>query len=391
LDILTQLFLGLLIFGITFSNAIVEICIAFIILIFLIKRFLLKETKPPQTPINLILYIFCIIIFISFLRSAYYKESIRGIVRIIKYTLLYFSVVDFLSNDERRLGRFFWTIIYIAGFTFLNGIFQEFFGFDILRHRRIITADYLHRISASFVHPNDFGAYIISVLPLTSSFISRNISKRKKIILALICLLGLYCLVRTSSRGAWLGFLCGIILYFFFYKRQVSILIPIILILLIVISPHGLNRIASIFSLEKNTVWERVQLWAGTWNMVKEHPLLGFGINTFSDYFPKYKPVDYPDLRYTHNSYLQMWSEIGIIGLLVFLFIIFTIIGRVLHNLKNKVKAGFHGLILLGLLSGYIAFLIQSGLDTNLYSLVLVTLFWLMNAYLVALNKQIEQ
>jgi hypothetical protein len=55
------------------------------------------------------------------------------------------------------------------------------------------------------------------------------------------------------------------------------------------------------------------------------------------------------------------------------------------------VRTGLNGFVLLGLIAGYIAFLIQTGLDTNLYSLVLTTNFWIITAYIVSLNKNIEE
>ena len=208
--------------------------------------------------------------------------------------------------------------------------------------------------------------------------------------LCCLCHYYLYCLIRTSSRGAWLGIIIGLIVFFYFYNKKFTLLIPIILVLVISTFPNGLSRINSLFSGEKNSSWERTKLWEGTWNMIKEHPVAGFGINTFSDNFPKYKPKDYPDLRYAHNSYLQMWSEIGIIGLLAFLGLIFTTLWVVFRKIKKKIKTGFLGLVLLGLVSGWISFLIQAALDTNLYSLVLITNFWFITALIISLNNFIE-
>lgn len=381
----------LLLFGITFSNSATEIFAITIIALFIIKRISLKNFKPPKTPVNLILYAICAIVFITFLRSAYFSESVRGFIRIVKFILLFFALVEFFSEDEKRIKRIFWVIMAAACFTFLNGIFQSIYGFDILRHHRINDLDYLRRINASFIHSNDFGAYIIFVLPVSFCFFCSCLKKNQRIFLALNFLLGAYCLIKTSSRGAWLGFLIGLIVYFFFYKRRLSIVVPLAVVLFVMFSPHGLDRIKSLFVSEHNTVWERMQLWKGTWEMVKVHPFFGFGINTFSRYFHLFKPEIYPDLRYTHNSYLQMWSEIGIFGLLTYFGLIFTILVKTLRGMRKKLKKNLGGFILLGAITGYIAFLIQAGLDTNLFSLVLTTLFWVMTAYLVSLNKFLEE
>lgn len=391
LNILTEISVYLLMLGITISNSATEIFAVSVIGFFVIKRIVLKEYRPSKTPINLSLYILCAIIFLTFLRSAYFSESIRGCIRIIKFTFLFFALVEFFNGDMKRIKTAFWVIMAIACFLFLNGIFQSIYGFDFLRHKYLIKDDYLRRIQATFVHPNDFGAYIIFILPLTLCFFCSSIKRGQRAFLIINCIIGSYCLIKTSSRGAWLGFLLGIIIYFFFYKKKISAVVPLAIILFIVLSPHGIERLKSLFALEQNTVWERMQLWKGTWNMVKVHPFFGFGINTFSRYFLEYKPASYPDIRYTHNSYLQMWSEIGIFGLGAFLSIVFIVLKNALHNLRQKMTTGLEGLLLLGVLAGYIAFLIQSGLDTNLFSLRLTTLFWVMTAYMVSLSKFNEE
>ncbi|MDP2929176.1 MAG: O-antigen ligase family protein [Candidatus Omnitrophota bacterium] len=391
LNNITELTLWVLLLGSTFSNSLTEITIGIIIGAFILKKILCKKYSPPASPINLMLYILCGIVCVTFLRSAYFSESIRGFVRIVKFAFLYLALIDFFQSDAKRLKRTFWVLMIVACVTFLNGIFQSIYGFDFFRHKEIDKGDYLMRILASFVHPNDFGSYIIFILPLTFCFFSSSLKRNRRILLIINCLMGCFCLLKTSSRGAWIGFLIGVIIYFFFYKRKISIAVPLMVIFLIILSPNGFDRLKSLFTSEQNTVWERMQLWKGTWNMVKVHPFFGFGVNTFSRYFLEYKPVEYPDIRYTHNSYLQMWSEIGIFGLLAFLSIIFTVLRVTLRDMKKKIKNGLEGFILLGLVAGYIAFLIQSGLDTNLFSLVLTTLFWVMTAYLVSLNKFIEK
>lgn len=391
INILTEISLWLLLFGMTFSNSATEIFAITIIAFFVIKRILLKSFKPPKTPVNLILYAICAIVFITFLRSAYFSESIRGFIRIAKFVLLFFALTEFFSEDANRMKRAFWVIMTVACVTFLNGIFQSVYGFDILRHRQINDLDIFRRINASFIHSNDFGAYIIFVLPVTFCFLCSSLKNRQRALLVLNFLLGAYCLFRTSSRSAWLGLLIGLIVYLFFYKRKLSVVVPLAIVLFVMFLPHGFDRIKSLFASEHNTVWERTQLWKGTWDMVKVHPFFGFGINTFSQYFHLFKPKDYPDLRYAHNSYLQMWSEIGVFGLLAYLGLIFTVLVKTLRGMREKLKSGIYGFILLGAITGYIAFIIQSGLDTNLFSLVLTTLFWVMTAYLISLNKFLEE
>lgn len=388
-DYIAEFFFYLLVLGATFSNAFVDSAIGFVVFFFLIKRIILRDFKPPKTAINIFIYGLFFIILISLLRSAYFNDSLKGFIRIIKFPMLYFAAVD-LFVDKKRLARIFWVFMTVSLITFLNGIFQDIFSFDLFRHKQLISEEALRRLSASFVHPNDFAAYIIFFLPLAFSFLAPVKSGKARAFIILVLVLGLYCLLRTYSRGGWFGFFVGLSVFLFFYKRRLCLLAPVFALVFVLIMPQGYSRVKNIFAVEKNTIWERSQLWKGTIAMIKDHPIAGLGINTYSNYFPKYKPKEYKDLRYAHNSYLQMWSEIGIIGLACYLGLIFTVIFISLRRIKEKLKKGFPGICLLGAVSGYIAFLVQAGLDTNLYSLVLVSYFWAMNAYIFSLNKSLE-
>ena len=383
---LQEFFVWSLAFSITFSNAAVETSIGLIGLFFLIRLLFLKNSKFIHSKLHVFIYILAAITVVSFFRSAYPKDSFKGILRILKYSLLYFSLLDFFTQDKKRIFRFFWVLIAIAVFTFLNGVFQGLMGFSLLNFKELIKNDSLRRMSSSFVHPNDFGAYIITIIPLAFAFLCKELDKLKRWVLFFACLLGIFCLFMTASRSAWIGFIVAAYIYFLYYNKKIALAIPLVIFVFILFLPHGFHRVKEIFDLHSGTSWERVKLWQGAWNMIKAHPMLGLGINTFSRYFSQFKPSDYPDLKYAHNSYLQMWSEIGIAGLGIFLCLIATVLKSAFTKIKSiQIDGSLRNFMLLGLNSGYIAFLIQAGLDTNLYSLVLVTHFWVLTSLIMFL------
>ncbi|MDD5194105.1 MAG: O-antigen ligase family protein [Candidatus Omnitrophica bacterium] len=389
---LTEFFLYLLAFGVTFANSVVEVGAGFIIFCFILKRIILKDFKFKARPTVFALFLYFAWLLCSLFYSDYRQDSFERILRWLRYIFVFLALVDYFVEDEKRIKRFFWAFISIAVFTFINGIFQELTGFSILRHDRTVNPlDIMHRISASFVHPNDFGAYIITALPLTFVFMLRSLKNWQRALLIAACILGFYCLLKTSSRGAWVGFFVGIVIFASFYNKKITIAIPIALILVLLFVPGVRSRAMSLFSPEHNTVWERTQLWQGTIAMIKEHPIKGFGLNTYSKYFPIYKPADYPDLRYAHNCFLQMWAEIGLVGLLIFIGIIGTVFITVIRGLNKKKNKGFEGLLITASLAGYTAYLVQSALDTNLYSLALTFHFWVLTAYLISVNKILEE
>jgi O-antigen ligase len=75
----------------------------------------------------------------------------------------------------------------------------------------------------------------------------------------------------------------------------------------------------------------RQELWGVAWQMWQDHPLFGVGLNGFIDHAAEYVrdlgPLDFAEFlteepKYVHNTYLQLLTEAGLVGLLVFLGIV---------------------------------------------------------------------
>ena len=121
--------------------------------------------------------------------------------------------------------------------------------------------------------------------------------------------------------------------------------------------------------------------------MIKEHPVLGVGPNTYSINYVKYNPYkDGYGGGYTHNSYLQYTAEMGFLGLITLLWFLVTLFFRSLKNLK-KIKDPFYNALLLGILGGILAFLVHSFVDTNFHALQLITMFWFFVGFAIAIQK----
>jgi O-antigen ligase len=67
---------------------------------------------------------------------------------------------------------------------------------------------------------------------------------------------------------------------------------------------------------------DRLVIWRDAWTMIHSHLLFGQGLGTFQWTFPAVESVraDLP-ARYAHNDYLQVLSEMGIVGLALSLLV----------------------------------------------------------------------
>jgi len=130
-----------------------------------------------------------------------------------------------------------------------------------------------------------------------------------------------------------------------------------------------------------------VAIWKFTGMMIKDRPILGSGIGTYKYNTLKYQteffeqgenrsiyPYGFADKA--HNEYLQLWVELGTIGLAIFLWliIVYFVYGiRYLKREKNEQKQG----IIIGLMGAVVAFLVDSFFWFPLHLTTNVFLFWL--------------
>jgi putative inorganic carbon (HCO3(-)) transporter len=131
-------------------------------------------------------------------------------------------------------------------------------------------------------------------------------------------------------------------------------------------------------------------------NMIKTHPFLGVGVNTFVLNYSKYKlhnavfdpgNQDKADaIWYAHDSYLQMTAETGIIYFLVFLALLFMLFREGIA-FYCRTDHSFLKLCSLGIMLGLFAFLVHGLTETNLYYPKIAVLFWFQVALLMALMR----
>jgi len=385
LDKLILFFICISSVGLVFSNALTEIGVGFSIFLWIIKKSKDRKLFIPRKFIILsCLYILSV--SLSLINSEYFLNSYRGLLRNIKYIVFCWVVLETLSL-RKNLRIFILVLLGGMSLALLDGLYQNFWGVDFIRGRMINPIESLRRVSASFVHPNDFGCYLVTLFSVVLSLFILFKKRNQKYILMIIGGVAIFLILKTFSRGAWLGWISSVFLFFTIWKRRYFPIYAIsLVVILLIFSFLFKDRFLSLLDTHQGTVWERLQLWRGTFSMIKEHPFIGFGINTYSRVFPKYKPLDYPDIRYAHNSYLQMASEIGLVGLFSFLILIGYVFFKALYVFKNK-----SDVVGMGFLSGWVGFLIHAGVDTHLYSLCLSTLFWMFTGVILSMVKICEK
>lgn len=122
-------------------------------------------------------------------------------------------------------------------------------------------------------------------------------------------------------------------------------------------------------------------IWNDTWTMIKANPLLGVGIGAYETAFPIYtKSNGSIIVGQSHNDYLQVLADAGIVGAIIAGWFIFLVIRESWRGIR--LRDATLSSIALGSGAGIFAILIHSFVDFNLQLPSNILLFFILLAML---------
>lgn len=202
----------------------------------------------------------------------------------------------------------------------------------------------LFKISGTFFNPAPYAGFLLSSIPFALYLASL---KRKNIIDHICYWLGyitvlliIIAIPSTRSRAGYLG-LIAVILIWIYYRYKPLLYIKRILklrrnriIAFTVIPVLILALFTGLYLFKKDSADGRLVIWKVTLQTIKEKPLIGHGFNTVqatlapaqAAYFSSGKGTESEEMladsvRWAFNEPLQTASEIGLVGLLLFLIV----------------------------------------------------------------------
>jgi hypothetical protein len=104
----------------------------------------------------------------------------------------------------------------------------------------------------------------------------------------------------------------------------------------------------------------RVDAWMIVLEIVKANPILGLGPANYYWYTPLFPIRGYAVSFNSHNQYIDLIAQTGLLGLLGFVWLMFAIL-KVGWQLRNKVDSGFEKAYVYGALGGWAAVVAAAG------------------------------
>lgn len=262
-----------------------------------------------------------IMLFSVLLSIIYSKDklmSIGGAVLISLNVGLYLVLVVELKNI--KLQRHYY-ILNLAGLlASAYGIYQFASGNLSIQKSWVdeTTFGTLKRVYSTLFNPNILAAY----LAINLSFgVARFRSLREDLLITVNIILSSICLLLTYSRGGFAAFGTAMLTLCMFNERKRGIIIYLTAMaaaFFMMNSTGYVNRAGAGAVYRDSSSLYRLEIWKAALNMFFNSPIFGNGVGTTWYYLSSGSDKLYRYILHSHNIYLQVAAELGVVGVFAF-------------------------------------------------------------------------
>jgi O-antigen ligase len=295
----------------------------------------------------------------SIIQSSYIGP---GLIRLIFFLSLFSTafVVAQLLDDKKSIQRAVHIMIASSVVLITLALIEAYFGFKGLPPT--ITGGHRlfgKQIGALYIGPHLFNVDITTYLPFV--LILASTAKRLNFIFYMLLTLAFIAgMLLSGALAGWLAALVSLTLLIIIgfaqkqYKSVIKVFKWLILIILLasimvtlIIPPRLLEarfrRLISLVSVEgvytSRTAEVRIPVWIAAKNMFYDHPILGVGLGAFGYEYYKYlvARVGFVEKEFAHrgsfNVFMDRIAEMGILGIIAFLWFLIAYARLLLKNL----------------------------------------------------------
>ncbi len=364
-------------------------------------RWIVYTSEIPQgwmRPLFLVGF-YCLVCLFSVMYAVFPSAAMPVAVETIKSGVIALIIAVVIKNKESfRLA--IWTLLIVGIFLGTISVIQfstssyenDYGGYADSSLSNISAGSDDYRIGGPVADPNYYAQMMLILVPLA---LDRLWNERGKFMRALAgWALGVSSLtvMLTYSRGGFISMAIVVVaMVAIFYRGQLHYLLVVAVLFLFFV-----NILPSQFTDRLSTLTELVPSSSSSGSsqdysfrgrtsemivalqMFADHPLLGVGVGNYQELYQKYAQrlgMEFrSEVRQAHSLYLEIASETGLLGLLSFMLLLWTLLKSIwdgrklllehkLTNLFNMITA--YGLGLVGYLLA--AIFIHSAFPRNFW------------------------
>ncbi len=349
---------------------------SYLIIILAMIQFI-QNPKRVKTPFDIPFLLFIVVRIFSVLFSTDIFISLRTLHTEIPYYVLFYALTQQRSfMQERLVQSLLWMFIFGAVIGSCYGIMSVLLG--IQERAASLTSGYY-----------TFGSFLTAILAVILILGKSKMFDKKRWIwygLIIVIATGLILTLNRIHWGIMIILLIGIGII---QERKLLIAMIFLFGFMLLFSPSISRRLDQVIHFSENLSGRDV-LWKGASMVWFNHPILGYGPGTFTEVFPIHNDLKDAKVGGWHNDYIQVSIESGLLGLMSFLWLLYTIYSKAFIKLRrmrgDKEKKRILFALLVGMSTIFISSLTGSGFLDMLIRMMFVFLL-AMTAFMMQIEE----
>jgi O-antigen ligase len=268
-----------------------------------------RLVRPPSAAIWWALFLVWATLSVAWAIDS--ELALESLKRLLSMGLLYLVAVSMQPSRK----EFHWVCVLAAAGGMVAVSINYLFGADVEAVRRGLV------VGDKTTNPNGFG----TVLALPAALAMAGVVGQRRLIGRLVALgtlgflgTGIYL---TISRGAILALLVVILVFIYRIgvRWQVVVLVALLASLVATMPDAFFVRMSTVFTGQDTTGSGRTEIWKTGVAALDRFGVFGAGYGNYTAIYRFSDAEIYGRRQGAHNSYLEIWIELGIVGLVLML------------------------------------------------------------------------
>ena len=366
-------FYALFAFGSTFSIALAQMALGVALTLF-IAVILARRYNPFSSSLRWF-YLFVAAYILWMVLSALFGASPSRSLWILKEDWL-FCIVPigvFLFSASRYRERL--VLVFAAGVALVSlyGILQHFTGVHWFKDYPCVPADdFGYRVRGNFSHRLTFGNYYGTAAAFLLGYgtlRAHQLARSQRVFFVVTGVLASIVTILSYSRGVIAGLGVALVLLGLLLSRRHLVLILAVLLVtgatVAIVKPGLVGRYSGTASRDFDADYEggRLFIWKNSWEIVKNHPVLGVGAGNFETEYASMLRPDVLGFRkhvHAHNDFFNVAATHGVPCLALFGGLWISVLGYFFVGWRRRRAFTGEGRFFLAALLGSVVFLFTS-------------------------------